>query len=59
MSGHKEIEALYGRDWAMVLLILAELGCVGVWAATGSGLPLLAALALGVAIVYLVVFSGR
>jgi hypothetical protein len=46
--------------WAvLLLLILVELGCVGLWAATGSGMPLLAALAAGVAIVYLVVFSGR
>ena len=43
----------------LLLLILVELGCVGLWAVTGSGMPLLAALAAGVAIVYLVVFSGR
>jgi hypothetical protein len=54
--------ALYGREsWVavMLLLILVELGCVGLWAATGSGPPLLAALATGLAIVYMVVFSGR
>ena len=55
-------EALYGTEaWVavMLLLILLELGCVGLWAATGAGPPLLAALAAGVAIVYMVVFSGR
>jgi hypothetical protein len=54
--------ALYGREsWVvvMVLLIVVELGCVGLWAATGSGPLLLAALATGLAIVYMVVFSGR
>jgi hypothetical protein len=53
---------LYGREgWAavMLLLILVELGCVGLWAATGAVPPLLAALATGLAIVYMVVFSGR
>jgi hypothetical protein len=52
---------LYGREsWVvvMVLLIVVELGCVGLWAATGSGPPLLAALATGLAIVYMVVFSS-
>jgi hypothetical protein len=43
----------------LLLLILVELGCVGLWAVTGSGMPLAAALAAGVAIVYLVMFSGR
>jgi hypothetical protein len=43
----------------LLLLILVELGCVGLWAATGSGMPLLAALAAGLAIVYLVMFSRR
>lgn len=43
----------------LLLLILVELGCVGLWAATGSGMPLFAALAAGLAIVYLVMFSGR
>ncbi len=55
-------EALYGREsWVVVLLLLivVELGCVGLWAATGAGEPLLAALAAGLAIVYLVMFSGR
>jgi hypothetical protein len=55
-------EALYGREaWVavMLLLILLELGCVGLWAATGAGPPLLAALAAGLAMVYMVVFSGR
>jgi hypothetical protein len=46
--------------WAiLILLILVELGCVGLWAATGSVMPLLAALVTGLAIVYLVMFSGR
>jgi hypothetical protein len=36
-----------------------ELGCVGLWAATGAGMPLVAALVIGLAIVYLVVFSRR
>lgn len=55
-------EALYGREaWVtvMLLLILVELGCAGLWAATGAGPPLLAALATGLAIVYMIVFSGR
>jgi hypothetical protein len=53
-------EALYGRETlaVLLLLILVELGCVGLWAATGAGVPLLAALAAGLAIVYLVMFSG-
>jgi hypothetical protein len=53
--------ALYGGGvWVvLLLLILVELGCVGLWAATGAGVPLLAALAAGLAIVYLVMFSGR
>ena len=41
----------------LLLLILLELGCVGLWAATGAGPLLLAALAAGGAIVYLVMFS--
>ncbi len=54
-------EALYGRGWlaVLVLLIVVELGCIGLWAATGAGMPLLAALVTGLAIVYLVMFSGR
>jgi hypothetical protein len=55
-------EALYGREaWVavMVLLILVELGCVGLWAATGAGELLLAALAAGLGIVYMGVFSRR
>jgi hypothetical protein len=43
----------------LLLLVLVELGCIALWAATGSGMPLLAALAAGVAIVYLAMFSGR
>ena len=43
----------------LLLLILVELGCVGLWAVTGAGAPLLAALAAGLAIVHLVMFSGR
>jgi hypothetical protein len=43
----------------LLLLIVVELCCVGLWAATGSGVLLLAALAAGLAIVYLVMFSGR
>ena len=53
---------MYGREsWVavMVLLILVELGCVGLWAATGAGELLLAALAAGLGIVYLGMFSGR
>jgi hypothetical protein len=51
----------WGRAvWAVLLmLVLVELGCVGLWAMTGSGVPLLAALAAGLAIVYLVMFSRR
>jgi hypothetical protein len=50
----------YREMWAvLLLLILMELGCVGLWAATGAGIPLLAALVTGLAIVYLVMFSGR
>jgi hypothetical protein len=46
--------------WAVLLmLVLVELGCVGLWATTGSGVPLLAALTAGLAIVYLVMFSRR
>jgi hypothetical protein len=55
-------EALYGREsWMVVvlLLIVVELGCLGLWVATGAGVPLLAALAAGLAIVYLARFSGR
>jgi hypothetical protein len=53
---------VYGREsWVgvMVLLILMELGCVGLWAATGAGEMLLAALAAGLAIFYMGVFPGR
>ena len=52
---------MYGRGvWVvLLLLIVVELGCVGLWAATGAGVPLLAALTAGLAIVYLVIFSGR
>ncbi len=55
-------EALYGREsWVgvLLLLILVEVGCIGLWAATGAGPPLLAALAAGLAIIYLAVFSRR
>ena len=54
-------EALYGREvWVvLLLLILVELGCVALWAVTDAGVPLLAALTAGLAIVYLVIFSGR
>ena len=46
--------------WAVLLLLmLMELGCVGLWAATGSAMPLLPALVTGLGIVYLVMFSGR
>lgn len=46
--------------WAVLLmLVLVELSCVGLWAMTGSGVPLLAALTAGLAIVYLVMFSRR
>jgi hypothetical protein len=44
---------------ALLLLMLMELGCVGLWAATGAGMPLVAALVIGLAIVYLVMFSRR
>ena len=43
----------------LLLLILVEMGCVGLWAATGSAMPLLPALVTGLAIVYLILFSGR
>ena len=43
----------------LLLLIVVELGCVALWAATGAGVPLLAALAAGLAILYLVMFSRR
>jgi hypothetical protein len=43
----------------LLLLVLVELGCIGLWAATASGIPLLAALAVGGAIIYLAMFSGR
>jgi len=43
----------------LLLLVLVELGCIGLWVATASGMPLLAALAAGVAIIYVAVFSGR
>lgn len=53
-------EALYGGGvWVLLLLTVVELGCIGLWAATGAGVPLLAALTAGLAIVYLVMFSGR
>jgi hypothetical protein len=46
--------------WALLLLLmLMELGCVGLWAATGAGMPLVAAVVIGLAIVYLVMFYGR
>ena len=46
--------------WALLLLlILMELGCVGLWAATGSAMPLLPALVTGLEIVYLILFAGR
>ena len=48
--GHREV-------WAVLLLLmLMELGCVGLWAATGSAMPLLPALVTGLAIVYLAIF---
>ena len=51
-------EDSYSRVWSiLLLLILVELGCVGLWAVTGAAPPLLAALAAGLAIVYLVMFS--
>jgi hypothetical protein len=53
VGGHREVWAL------LLLLMLMELGCVGLWAATGAGMPLVAALVIGLAIVYLVVFSRR
>ena len=52
---------MYGREsWVavMVLLILMEVGCVGLWAATGAAELLLAALAAGLGIVYLGMFPG-
>jgi hypothetical protein len=59
--GHKERGTLYGGGvWVVLLLLMVvELGCIGLWAATGAGVPLLAALTAGLAIVYLVMFSGR
>jgi hypothetical protein len=59
VPGYKERGILYGRGSWVLLLILVELVCVGLWAATGAGPPLLAALAAGTAIVYLVMFSRR
>jgi hypothetical protein len=52
---------LYGRGvWVVLLLLLVVvLGSVGLWAATGAGVPLLAALTAGLAIVYLLILSGR
>ena len=53
---------MYGREsWVgvMVFLILMELGCIGLWAATGAGELLLAALTAGLAIFYMGVFPGR
>ena len=52
---------MYGRESIAVLLflIVVELGCVGLWAITGAGVPLLAAMAAGLAIIYLVMISGR
>ena len=57
----QEARSVESREMWPVLLLLAlvELGCIGLWAATGSGMPLLAAVAAGVAIVYVAVFSGR
>jgi hypothetical protein len=58
----KEGGVVYGREsWVavMVLLISMEVGCVGLWAATGAAELLLAALAAGLGIVYLGMFSGR
>jgi hypothetical protein len=54
-------EALYGRELlaVLLLLIMMELGCVVLWTTTGAGVPLLAALGTGLAIVYLVMFSAR
>jgi hypothetical protein len=43
----------------LLLLMLMELGCVGLWAATGAAMPLVAAVVTGLAIVYLVMFYGR
>ncbi len=59
VHGHYQRGALGGEVWSVVLMLMAvELVCVGLWAATGAGMPLLAALAAGVAIVYLVIVSG-
>jgi hypothetical protein len=43
----------------LLLLMLVMIGCVTLWAATGAGPPLAAALTAGAAIVYLVMFSGQ
>ena len=43
----------------LLLLIFLELGCITLWAVTGAGPLLVAALTAGVAIVYLVMFSGQ
>jgi hypothetical protein len=43
----------------LLLLVLVELGCIWVWAATGAGMPLAAAVVAGLAIVYVAMFSGR
>jgi hypothetical protein len=43
----------------LLLLVVLELGCAGLWALTAAVELLLAALAAGLAIVYLVMFSGR
>ena len=46
--------------WAVLLLLmLMEPGCIGLWTATGSAMPLLPALMTGLAIVYLMLFVGR
>ena len=46
--------------WAvLLLLVVMELSCIGLWAATGAAPPLLAALVTGFAIVYLAIFSER
>lgn len=62
MAGPARRGALYGREaWVEVvlLLILVELGCVGLWSATGSVELLLAALAAGLAIVYMIIFCRQ